>query len=65
MELGAFNAFYTQIEAIANTLLQDPDNPYAHVYLGSYFDPALRSAHGRFISLWMVGKCHFAVDSEK
>lgn len=39
MDLEEFNASDTQIEAIANSLLtQDPNNPYAHVYLGTYFD---------------------------
>ncbi len=38
-ELGEFPDFDPQIEAIAEKLLeQDPNNPYAHVYMGSYHD---------------------------
>ncbi|MEM1337408.1 MAG: serine hydrolase domain-containing protein [Bacteroidota bacterium] len=48
-ELGPFNAFDPQIEAIGNQLLsQDPDNPYAHVYLGEYFDGQGEPEKARF-----------------
>lgn len=38
-ELGEFNEFDHQIEAIAQKLLEkDPNNPYANVYMGEYHD---------------------------
>jgi len=38
-ELGPFEEFDPQIEAIATQLLtKDPNNPYVHVYMGLYYD---------------------------
>lgn len=38
MELGEFNKFDTQIEHIGEKLLKDePENPYAHSYMGTYY----------------------------
>ncbi len=37
MELGDFNEFDTQLLAIGEKLLkEDPNNPYAHSYLGTF-----------------------------
>lgn len=37
MELGEFNKFDTQIEYIGEKLLgEEPENPYAHSYMGTY-----------------------------
>jgi hypothetical protein len=39
MELGEFNSFDTQIVRIGEKLLKEqPDNPYANSYMGSYYD---------------------------
>ncbi|NER15341.1 serine hydrolase [Leptobacterium flavescens] len=39
MELGDFNVFDEQLETIGNALLsEDPDNPYLHTYLGTFYD---------------------------
>ncbi|MEM1323210.1 MAG: serine hydrolase domain-containing protein [Bacteroidota bacterium] len=36
-EMGDFNTFDVQLEMLGNQLLdEDPDNPYAHFYLGEY-----------------------------
>ena len=38
-ELGAFTKFDDKIEAIGSKLLENhPDNPYANVYLGNFYD---------------------------
>ncbi|OEK05964.1 hypothetical protein BFP71_07590 [Roseivirga misakiensis] len=38
-ELGEFNQFDTQIEEIGNKVLHEaPNNPYAHSYLGTFYD---------------------------
>ncbi|MEM8926760.1 MAG: serine hydrolase domain-containing protein [Bacteroidota bacterium] len=38
-DLGSFEAFDPQIEAISKKLLEeDMDNPYVNVYMGAYFD---------------------------
>lgn len=38
MELGAFNDFDVQIETIGAQLLkEDPNNPYTHTYLGTFY----------------------------
>ncbi len=38
MKLGEFNNFDTQIVNIGTKLLkEEPDNPYAHIYLGTYY----------------------------
>ncbi len=61
MDLGAFNDFDAQIEAIANTLLtQDPNNPYAHVYLGTYFDRKGDSQKARFHFEALVNQQNFS-----
>ncbi|MDY8135382.1 serine hydrolase domain-containing protein [Aquimarina sp. 2201CG5-10] len=37
-ELGEFNKFDSQIENIGNKLISiDPENPYLHIYLGTYY----------------------------
>ncbi|WP_299437631.1 serine hydrolase domain-containing protein [uncultured Aquimarina sp.] len=39
MELGEFNDFDTQIERIGEKILNNqPENPYAHSYMGVYYD---------------------------
>ena len=38
-DLGPFHAFDQQIEEIGlNLLKHEPNNPYPHIYLGSYYD---------------------------
>ncbi len=39
MDLGEFNQFDTQLEAIGQKLLKEsPNNPYLHMYMGTYYD---------------------------
>jgi hypothetical protein len=49
MNLGTFNTFDKQLSAIGEKLLtQEPNNPYLHAYLGTYYDRLGNTEKARF-----------------